>query len=193
MNYLQRYVEAKDKKIIIYLLMIVAVGALLMIWGRSERSPEAQTATEYQPILNQPYPTPNYTRPERVLEEEMEEFLSLVEGAGQVRVMVSALNGRETVFAVDTTVNRSYTLEEDAQGGTRDMRQYNSQEQTVIITDRNGIDHPLILREIEARVEGVVIIAQGGDNPIVADALTRATMAVLGVEAHRVQVLAMAG
>jgi len=198
MKFLQKYMQAKDRKIIMYLVMIAAAGAMLMLWGRTERragtlpvgEPQAVAAFAYQPT-----PTPAqaaHTRPERALEEELEAFLSLVDGAGQVRVMVSASAGRETVFAVDTTANHSYVLEEDAQGGTRDQRQVSTQEQTVIITDRNGLDQPLILREIEHRIEGVVIIAEGGADPFVRDALTRAAMAVLGAEAHRVQVLAMA-
>ena len=194
MKFLQKYMQAKDRKIIMYLVMVAAAGAMLMLWGRTDRraqtgEPQAIAVFAYEPNTS---PTPAaHTRPERVLEEELEAFLSLVEGAGRVRVMVSAFSGRETVFAVDTTANHSYVLEEDAQGGTRDQRQVSTQEQTVIITDRNGLDQPLILREVAYRIEGVVIIAEGGADPFVRDALTRAAMAVLGAEAHRVQVLAM--
>jgi len=196
MKHLQKYMDAKDRKILMYLLMIVAAGMLLMLWGRTARA-NTHSAEEPQAIpvfADQQEATPppaHTTRPERALEEELEAFLSLVDGAGRVRVMVSAFGGRETVFAVDTTSNHSYVMEEDAQGGTRDQRQISTQEQTVIITDRNGIDQPLILREIEHRIEGIVIIAEGGDDPFIRDALTRAAMAVLGAEAHRVHVLSM--
>ena len=195
MRHLQKYMEAKNKNILMYLVVIAAAGAMLMLWGRIER--RAQPPLEPQAVtafIQQPEPSPGadtHARPERALEKELEAFLSLVSGAGQVRVMVSAFGGRETVFAVDTTANHSYIMEEDAQGGTRDQRQISTQEQTVIITDRNGLDQPLILREIDHRIEGVVIIAEGGTDPFVRDALTRAAMAVLGTEAHRVQVLAM--
>ena len=196
MKYLRKYVEAKDKKIVVYLAMIAAAGILLMLWGRTARSAAAPAEESWpQAISSDPEAPPvpsTHGRPERALEEELEEFLSLVAGAGRIRVMVSAPGSRETVFAVDTTGSRSYILEEDAQGGTRDQRQHSTQEQTVIITDRNGVDQPLILRETEPRIEGIVIIAEGGDDPFVRDALTRAAMAVLGVEAHRVQVLTKA-
>ena len=198
MKFLRKYVDVKDRKIVIYLVMIAAAGAMLMLWGRTARRADAAyLAEEPHTLAAFAYPeTPTapagHTRPERALEEELEAFLSLVSGAGQVRVMISAFGGRETVFAVDTTSNRSYIFEEDAQGGTRDQRQHSTQEQTVIITDRNGIDQPLVLREIESRVAGVVIIAEGGDDPFIRDALTRAAMAVLGTEAHMIQVLRMA-
>ena len=196
MNYLRKLVESKDRKIIIYLVMIAAAGVLLMMWGRSTRSPTSPYPVQDLPEIMDTVPPPvlpaNHIRPERALEEELEDFLSLVAGAGRVRVMISALGDRETVFAVDATNSRSHIIEEDAQGGTRDQRQYSNQEQTVIITDRNGVDHPLVIREIAPQVEGIVIIAEGGDDPFIKDALTRAAMAVLGVEAHRVHVLTMA-
>jgi len=196
MNFLRKYAEVKDKKIIIYLVMLTAAGVLLMLWGRGDRTPsepEAQAqiiqGLTYDPQAP-PAPT-QHIRTERAIEEELEEFFSLVQGAGRVRVMISALGDKETVFAVDSTSSRSHIIEEDAQGGTRDQRQYSTQEQTVIIRDQNGIDQPLVLREISPRVQGIVIIAEGGDDTFVRDALTRAAMAVLGVEAHRVQVLTM--
>ena len=194
MNFLRKYAEAKDKKIIIYLVMLAAAGVLLMMWGRGDRNPsepEERVEITQGLTINPETPPTQHIRAERAIEEELEEFFSLVQGAGQVRVMISALGDRETVFAVDSTSSRSHIIEEDAQGGTRDQRQYSNQEQTVIIRDQNGIDQPLILREISPRVQGIVIIAEGGDDPFVKDALTRAAMAVLGVEAHRVQVLTM--
>ncbi|MCL2362758.1 MAG: hypothetical protein FWC73_13220 [Defluviitaleaceae bacterium] len=192
MNPFRKLAESKDRKILIYLVMLVAAGILLMMWGRGERSIPSTQSPEVDAVqVPEVAPLLDHIRPERALEEELEDFLSLVAGAGRVRVMISALGDRETVFAVDSTESRSHIIEEDAQGGTRDQRQYSTQEQTVIITDRNGVDQPLILREISPRVEGIVIIAEGGDDPFVRDALTRAAMAVLGVEAHRVHVLTM--
>jgi len=195
MKYLRKYVEAKDKKTIIYLVMIAAAGILIMLWGRTSRDTVPPASSEEPQLVSTsdqtPAPYNPHARSERALEEELEAFFSLAEGAGRVRVMLSAPTNRETVFAIDSTASRSYTLEEDAQGGTRDHRQSTTQDQTVIISDRNGVDQPLVLREIAPRIEGIVIIAEGGDNPFVRDALTRAAMAVLGVEAHKVQVLTM--
>jgi len=129
------------------------------------------------------------SEPSQSLEMRLEEFFSMVEGAGQVRVMLGPSTGHETVYAIDVNQSGSSTTEKDAQGGTREITQHQSQEKTVMITDRQGTDRPLVLREIPPQAQGIVIIAQGGDSPFVRDALTRAAVAVLGVESHRVQVL----
>jgi stage III sporulation protein AG len=96
------------------------------------------------------------------------------------------------VFAIDIDESISFSTEQDSEGGSRETRQQQSREETVMITDRQGTDRPLVLREIEPRIEGVVIIAEGGDSPFVRDALTRAARAVLGLDAHMIQVLAKA-
>lgn len=188
-----------NKKLPMYLIALVALGAVALLLGRLAAEPEGErldrllAPNPYTLIENDDFdhvqePGSHFLY-ERALEERLEEFFSLVEGAGKVRVMVSPMVGRETVFAVDANESRSYSMEEDAQGGSRETHQHTLNEQTVMVTDRTGTDRPLVLREIEPRIEGIVIIAEGGDNPHVRDALTRAARAMLGLDAHLIQVL----
>jgi len=203
-----RKIYENNKKLPMYLIALIALGAVALLLNRLSNEPDGERLSN---LLATSQPTQEADQPfyyihepesptlpldflyERALEIRLEEFFSLVEGAGQVRVMVSPLAGRETVFAVDVNESRSYSTEEDAQGGSRETRQHTSQEQTVMVTDRAGTDRPLVLREIEPRIEGIVIIAEGGDNPFVREALTRAARAVLGIDAHLIQVLTMKG
>jgi len=198
MNYLRK-LAVENKKLAFYMAGLVALGALALFLGRFVYTPENTLFSEtplhegvfYLPIYG--YETPESAERaflyERALEQRLEEFFSMVDGAGLVRVMVSPMSGRETVFAVDVNEHRSYSMEQDSEGGSRESRQQQTQEETVMITDRQGTDRPLVLREIEPRIEGVVIIAEGGDCPFVRDALTRAARAVLGLDAHMIQVL----
>jgi len=193
-------IYTNNKKLPIYLIALVALGSVALLLGRFANEPTDERLSnilissepqEFHEEAAIPQPLSDFLY-ERALEERLEEFFSLVEGAGRVRVMVSPLAGRETVFAVDVNESRSYSKEEDSQGGSRETRQHTSQEQTVMVTDRAGTDRPLVLREVEPRIEGIVIIAEGGDSPFVRDALTRAARAVLGLDAHLIQVLTMA-
>jgi len=190
MNYLRK-LAVENKKLAFYLVALVALGVFALMLGRSQLPALPSYTTPEKPqepnnLFN--HETSAFAQ-EQALETRLEEFFSLVEGAGRVRVMISPLTGRETVFAVDVSKSGSASNEEDSQGGTRETHQYQSQEQTVIITDRQGTDTPLILREIDPQITGIVIIAEGGDSPFVRDALTRAARAMLGVDAHNIQVL----
>lgn len=179
-------IATENKKIVYYLVALVAVGVFALV-VRPDGEVHSYEPTGETPFI--PIAQPPATEPTISLETRLEEFFSMVEGAGQVRVMLGPSSGHETVYAIDITQSGSSTTEKDAQGGTRETTQYQSQEKTVMITDRQGTDRPLILREIPSQAQGIVIIAEGGDNPFVRDALTRAAVAVLGVESHRVQVL----
>ena len=195
MNYLRK-VAVENKKLAFYLVALVALGVFALTLTRSISTPSGieNAAAEIIPAAN---PQTNHAlssfEQERALEARLEEFFSLVEGAGKVRVMISPLTGRETVFAVDVNMSQSSSKEEDSQGGTRETHQYQSQAQTVMITDRQGTDRPLIVRETDPQIHGIVIIAEGGESPFVRDALTRAARAMLGIDAHNIQVLTMEG
>ena len=182
----------KNGKVLMFALL--AAGALLMLAGRFLTPPrEGDTEREdsQTPIAYVPAPQAFNVPDIRAAEERLEEFLSLVEGAGKVRVMVGFSAQRETVFAVDSNVSESFTREEDSEGGNRETSQRSDQSSTVLIPDRNGSGRPLVLRESEPRIEGIVIISEGGGSPLVRAELTRAAQAVLGLDAHRIQVLTM--
>jgi len=187
MNILQK-IATENKKIVYYLVALIAVGVFALVIRPSGVS-SGEVFHESDETLLLPMAAQTAPEPTLSLEVQLEEFFSMVEGAGQVRVMLGPSTGHEIVYAIDVNQSGSSTVEKDAQGGTREVTQHQSQEKTVMITDRQGTDRPLVLREIPAQVQGIVIIAEGGDNAFVRDALTRAAVAVLGVESHRVQVL----
>jgi len=128
---------------------------------------------------------------EGALERRLEEVLSLADGVGAVRVMVTFIQGPTTVFAVDRSTNYSTMQEQDAQGGTRYQSSQQDQDKTLIITDRSGAGQPLIVTESPPVIGGVVIIAEGGDNVLVRESLARATSTLLDIDINRVQVMTM--
>ena len=185
----------ENKKLVFFMAALVALGVAFLLLGRFATEPEEYLRETFYGLTEPAAPnvsaaTADFSY-EQAIEARLEEFFSMVENAGRVRVMVSPLGGRETVFAVDVNESRSYSAEQDSAGGTRETHHYQIAKKTVIITNRQGADTPLVLREIEPRIEGIVIIAEGGDCAFVRDALTRAARAVLGLEAHMIQVLTM--
>ena len=188
---------AKDKKVPIYLAVAMVVGVFLIVVAGSllrvadgpddPMMPQA-TATFAGPETSESKRTQTC---ESALEARLEEMLSLVDGAGKVRVMITFAQGREKVLAVDRNVSVSTIQEQDAAGGTRYQSSQQSQDQTLIITDRTGENRPLILTETMPVVGGVIIIAEGGDNVLVRDALIRGTSTLLSIDINKVQVMAM--
>jgi len=195
MNGLMDFLKAKDKNTVIYLCMLLALGALLLMMGKGIMRGSAEAGDLNPPGLTAeakaPPPQETELHTLTALEARLEEAFALMDGVGKVRVLLSATPETAREYATDANITESVTRETDAQGGSRETHSKSSAEKTIILTDKTGTDQPLILRETAARIAGAVIIAEGGDNVFVKDALTKAACTVLSLEANRVQVLKM--
>ena len=182
-----------DKKTIINIAGALILGVILLVMSSSIFKPGGQkndtdtenTVTSISPSIDRDF---SY---EAVLEKRMEDALSQIDGAGRVKVLLTLSYGREIVVAEDKTSNESITKDTDTQGGGRITESSNIEEKTIIVTGKDGVSAPLVLREVQPKIEGVVIIAEGGDNVFVKQALTSAAEAVLGLDMAKVQVFKM--
>ena len=117
-----------------------------------------------------------------VLEKRLEETLSLIDGAGQVRVMITLKDTGERVVEKDVT-RRS---DMDA-GGTRG----NDLSQNSVYERDGSKEIPYISNELTPRVEGVLVVAQGGGNSLVKQNILQSVMALFPLEAHKITIVKM--
>lgn len=153
-------------------LLALLIGILLLAAGRffsfsKEEAAETPPAAASQKAAA-----------DRETERRMAEILSKVEGAGEVDVMLTWQQTEEK------TIARNESREENGES-------LRTEQNAVLLEDRDGGTEPLILSETAPMVEGVVIAAQGADSPAVAAALNQAAQALLNVPAHKVAVLKM--
>ncbi len=118
------------------------------------------------------------------LERKLENILSEVDGAGEVTVMITLDNDGEKLLAYDYNYSSKETEENDNIGGLRNIKEVTENTNTLFSNN-----NPVILKENTPSVKGVVIIAEGGDNPQIADSFTKVSMSLLDVPAHKVQIL----
>ena len=158
-----------NKNVAAVLYLMVAAGVLLMLFsGNTQVLPEKE---EEEPVEETKISTED-------TEKRLEELLSLTEGAGNVRVMITYKNNGNIVLAENKANEES---REDSSSTYR-------QESNVVL---NGEEQPLILSEGSPEIEGVLIVAEGGENVEVKNGLIRAAEALLGVEPHKIEVLKM--
>ncbi len=124
---------------------------------------------------------------------KLEEILSQVDGAGKVKVLVTLAATRERVLASDSTSDTQKTKETDQNGGVREIELVKTNDSRLVIREKDGSESPIVIKEYEAKVEGVIVVAQGGGIAQVKDGITRAVCAALGIEAHKVSILKMKG
>ncbi|SHK06940.1 hypothetical protein [Desulforamulus aeronauticus] len=126
---------------------------------------------------------------EDYLAEKVCKMLEEVEGAGKVKVTVRLDTSTQTEYAINTSTGKKTTQEKDQSGGTRVLTEDTDTGQLVLVT-RNGEETPVMSREIAPNVAGVLVVAEGASDPEVKARLFRATQVALGVESHKVIVMA---
>ncbi|MFY9178057.1 MAG: hypothetical protein WBI74_09540 [Caldicoprobacterales bacterium] len=123
-------------------------------------------------------------------EQRLKEILSAIKGAGKVEVMITYSSGKEIIPAMNTVESTTITEEEDNNGGTRKINQTDKNFQPSTYSDSEG-SKPIILKEVEPEIKGVIIIAQGAEDVRVKMELMRAVQVALGIKPSQVEVFPM--
>ena len=125
----------------------------------------------------------------RYLERRLEETLSQLDGAGNVRVMVTLQSSAQKIVEKDTQGERDAITEEDSQGGRRTSENTSHQETTVYEGMGEKSQEPYVSKELTPRVEGVVVLAEGGENALVKRNITEAIQALFGIDTHKIRIM----
>ncbi len=124
-------------------------------------------------------------------ENRLKQILMQVKNIGKVEVMITVKSSKELVPLKDQTSDSQTTTEKDSAGGNRSSTSDSSQEETVLSQANQGENAPYIVKQIEPEIEGVVVIAQGGDSDRVKSEIVDAIMVLFNVPAHKIKVMRM--
>lgn len=130
---------------------------------------------------------------EEQLEKRLSAILSQVAGAGRVKVMVTLESRGERIVEKDTPESSKTVEETDANGGSRVTGEQDWGEETVYYEDGSGGKSPYVVKELEPNVEGVLVLAEGGDSALVKQELLEAVQALFPIEAHKVKIMKLEG
>lgn len=125
---------------------------------------------------------------EKELEKRVKEILKNVEGVGTVDVMIMLHSSGEKIIHVDQERSHTSTEEQDSSGGTRKVMTEETS-QTALMSGSSGSQEPVIEKEIQPEIAGVVISAQGGGSAQVKAEISEAMEALFGLPAHKIKVL----
>lgn len=153
-----------------YPFLILLLGAVLLLWpSKKEEEPEVT-----QPLLTETIPSRGDPT-----QAEMEKILSCIDGAGEVRVLLTRKTGDETKYLTDTSES------ENSDGGS--SRTVNA----VRVSVSGGGEAPVITQTIYGQYQGALIVCQGGDSAEVRLKLVNAVASLTGLSADRVTVIKM--
>lgn len=177
-------INFKDKNT--WLVLGICGVLLLVIALPTEKADKKESKEEQTQIFAEE--TPEQSGQENgddtveALEKRLEETLSLIDGVGQVRVMITLKDTGEKVVEKDVT-RRTDTDEGNAQN--TDLSQSS-------VYERSGnVEKPYISNELTPQVEGVLVVAQGGGNSMVKQNILQSVMALFPLEAHKITIVKM--
>lgn len=111
-------------------------------------------------------------------EEDLQSIISKIEGAGQCSVMVTFETSAENVYAYNSSSEF---------GEKSEKREYNY----IIIEDEKN-EKPIVVKEIQPKVKGVIIVCEGGDNGKVREAIINSVTSVFGIASNKISINKMA-
>lgn len=110
------------------------------------------------------------------MEKKLEELLGSVEGMGEVRVMLTFEGSGERKVEKDVSLTAESQQEETV------YEEYGSSERS-----------PYVTSQTNPRVEGVLVIAQGGGSSSIQQEIIEAAQALFGIDAHKIKIMKMEG
>ena len=148
-----------------YVALVLVIGiALMLIPSGKESVPEAVITSQVDSILS--------------VEERLSQILRQVQGAGEVRVLLTEASGEEVIYQTNMDIS-----DDGAASSTR--------QDTVTVTDSQRNEQGLIRQQNPPKYMGAIVVCQGGDQPTVRLAIIEAISKVTGLGADKISVLKM--
>lgn len=126
---------------------------------------------------------------EHHLERRIAQTLEYVQGVGKAEVMITLRSSGQKIIEKDQKSTSQASKEADSSGGTRTEEDKSWDRTSIYRQDSNGSQSPYVSKELTPEIEGVLVIAQGGDNAVVVQNITEAVQALFGVEAHKIKIM----
>ncbi len=121
------------------------------------------------------------------LENKLSEIIKNIDGAGNVKVMVTLESSEKSVYAVaeKTDLDINQNVEQQSSEKT------SYQSDIIIVENENGNKTALKETTLQPQVKGVAVVCSGGDKPSVQNEIMQMVSTVLGVSSNRVCVTKM--
>jgi stage III sporulation protein AG len=176
----------KNQLLIILLVGILLVVIVIPIPDKKTANKTSQADTTKETPAAYSNTDEEY---EQYLEERVARTLEYVQGVGKTRVMITLKSSGQKIVEKDQQSSNQTTEEEDSSGGTRYVQDNSTDKTSIYEQTSDGSSSPYVSKELTPEIEGVIVIAEGGDNAVVVQNITEAIQALFGVEAHKIKIM----
>ncbi len=115
------------------------------------------------------------------LEERLEKILSCIKGVGKVEVMITLKDTGENVVEKDTS----------GQEISENGEESSTWEEETVYGKNNDSTYPYVVNTYQPQIQGVLVVAQGVDDPVIQKEIMEGVMALFGIESHKISIINM--
>ena len=170
------------------LTAVLVVVILLLAFWPSAADHEEQEKQQTEEVQTQVEATETNADERKKLEDDLKRILLQVDGVGEVDVAVTMESTGRKLVEKDVPLSES-SVDETGNGTNSKKESKNSEEATVYLENADGTKAPYVVEETMPVVRGVLVVAQGADDPQVVAEIKEAAMALFHLEAHKIKVM----
>lgn len=163
---LGKWIKKRNKSDFVVLILL---GVMVMIVAMPTGAKQSQKETQTQEQKEQQLQTEDSYKEQ--LQQQLKELLEHMDGVGKTRVMLT--------FSDEGTDQLDKNVTKDG----------NKKEETTVVYDTGDTRQPYVICRQMPKIEGVVVVAQGGGNAKTVTEISNAVMSLFPVEAHKVVVV----
>lgn len=164
---LEKWIKKRNKSDFVVLILL---GVMVMIVAMPTGAKQSQKETQTQEQKEQQLQTEDSYKEQL---QQLKELLEHMDGVGKTRVMLT--------FSDEGTDQLDKNVTKDG----------NKKEETTVVYDTGDTRQPYVICRQMPKIEGVVVVAQGGGNAKTVTEISNAVMSLFPVEAHKVVVVKM--
>lgn len=124
------------------------------------------------------------------LENKLCTILQNMNGAGKVEIFISLQDAGSIVVEKDLSYRRNNDSKNDGEA-TTSSAEYEDTQETVYTVDENGNEVPFVAKQILPSIEGILIVAEGGDNAKVKNQMKEAVLSLFELDEHNITIVKM--
>ena len=128
------------------------------------------------------------------LEQRLETILQRMRGVGDVQVMITFRDQGESIVEKDVTMREDRQAGEQKEGETDAVNGGSGScenSETTVYSRSDGDETPFVNRAILPKIDGVLIVAEGGDDSEVRKNISESGEALFGLDAHKIKIVKM--
>ena len=154
-------------------------GLLLLVIAAPVKQKEQKKTQEKTTVSQTQEQTDDQIR--QSYEKQLESVLSQVEGVGAVQVAVAMESTGKKQVEKDSPEDTSTSSEKGDSGTQRSSQTVTTGETTVYEDTGDGGQTPYISSSTYPEIRGVIVVAQGGGNPVIVQQIQEAVIALFHV------------